>query len=84
MTINKKKRKNIKKKSAASAVKSNSDNCRSRTTGGLAENELETLCLYFDLMISFIIISTQLLYWISSPCDDLHLHFTLDDIQYSV
>lgn len=33
-------------------------------------------------MISFLIISAQLLYWISSPCDDPHLHFTLDDIQH--
>lgn len=33
-------------------------------------------------MISFLIISAQLLYWISSLCDDLRVHFTLDDIQH--
>lgn len=49
----KKKRKNIKKKPAATAVTSYVDSCRSRTTGDLAENECETLCLYLDLMISF-------------------------------
>lgn len=40
------------------------------------------MCLYLDSVISFLIIGAKLLYWISSPCDDLHLHFTLDDIQY--
>lgn len=65
----------------ATAVMSYGDSCRSRTTGGLAGKECEILCLYLDLMITFLIISAQLLYWISSACDDLRLHFTLDDIR---